>query len=105
VSQSPSDRTSSEPHVARVEGRRDRAARYARHGRLYTWAAILAAALALFIILIAENTRKVKVGWIFGYTHTSLVYLVLVSALVGWLAGIATSIVFRRRTRRPSSRL
>jgi uncharacterized integral membrane protein len=87
-----------------VERRRERAGRYARHGRLYAWAALLAAALVLFIVLIAENTRKVKVGWVFGHSQTSLVYLVLASALVGWLAGLATSILFRRRMRRPTTR-
>jgi uncharacterized integral membrane protein len=101
----PPDPSSREPAGPAGEGRRDRAARYAHRGRLYAWASLLALALVLFIVLIAENTRKVKVGWVFGYSRTSLVYLVLVSALVGWLAGIATSIVFRRRTRRPASRL
>jgi hypothetical protein len=43
----------------------------------------------------------VKVGWVFGYSHISLVFLVVFATLVGWLLGIATSFLVRRRTRRP----
>lgn len=38
----------------------------------------------------------------FGYSHVSLVYLVLFAALLGWLLGVATSILFRRSTRSTS---
>jgi uncharacterized integral membrane protein len=58
--------------------------------------------LVLLVILIAENTRRVKVGWILGYSHVSLVFLILFAAILGWLLGIATSVVFHRRTRRGS---
>ena len=83
------------------EKRIDRAYRYDRRTRLYAWAAALVLALLALVILIVENTRRVKVGWIFGYSHISLVFLILFSTLLGWLLGVATSIVFRRRTRRP----
>ena len=83
------------------ESRRDRAGRYARRTRLYTWTTVLVVVFVLLVILIAENTRSVKVGWIFGYSHVSLVYLVLFAAILGWLLGVATSILFRRRTRSP----
>jgi uncharacterized integral membrane protein len=83
------------------ETRRDRAGRYARRTRLYTWTTVLVAVFVLLVALIAENTRSVKVGWIFGHSHVSLVYLVLFAAILGWLLGVATSIVFRRTTRRP----
>ena len=79
----------------------DRGRRYARRGNLYTWALLLIAALVLLVVLVAENTRRVKVGWVFGYSHISLVFLVLASAILGWLFGVATSVLFRRRTRRP----
>lgn len=62
---------------------------------------MLVVVFVLLVILIAENTRSVKVGWIFGYSHVSLVYLVLFAAILGWLLGVATSILFRRRTRSP----
>ena len=82
-----------------MEGRRARAGRYTRRTMLYAWAAIFVVAIVLLIILIAQNTRHVRVGWIFGHSNISLVYLVLFAAVLGWLLGIATSIVFRRRTR------
>jgi uncharacterized integral membrane protein len=59
----------------------------------------LLAILVLLVILIAENTRQVKVGWIFGYSRVSLVFLILFAAILGWLLGVVTSVVFRRRTR------
>jgi uncharacterized integral membrane protein len=83
------------------ERSRDRVGRYARRTWLYAWTAVLVAVLVLLVVLIAENTRSVKVGWVFGYSHISLVFLVVFATLLGWLLGIATSILFRRRTRRP----
>ena len=83
------------------ESQRDRAGRYTRRTWLYTWATLLIIALIAIVILVAENTRRVKVGWIFGHSHISLVFLVLFAAILGWLLGISTSVVFRRRTRHP----
>lgn len=87
-----------DPHPA-PETRRSRAGRYTRRTWLYTWVGSLVGLLVLLVILIAENTRKVKVGWILGYSHVSLVFLILFAAILGWLLGIVTSVVFRRRTR------
>jgi uncharacterized integral membrane protein len=84
-----------------VETRRDRVGRHAHRTRLYTWAILLVATLVLLVILVAENTRRVKVGWVFGYSHISLVFLVVFATVLGWLLGVATSIMFRRRTRPP----
>jgi uncharacterized integral membrane protein len=81
------------------ESRRSRAGRYTRRTWLYTWTTLLVVALILLVILIAENTRRVKVGWIFGYSHVSLVFLILFATVLGWVLGVATSIIFRRRTR------
>jgi uncharacterized integral membrane protein len=83
-----------------TEGKRQRAGRYTHRTALYVWAAVLVVIVVLLVILIAQNTRHVRVGWIFGHSNVSLVYLILVAAILGWLLGIATSIVFRRRTRR-----
>ena len=81
------------------ESRRERAGRHARRTRLYTWATVLVVVFVTLVVLVAENTRSVKVGWIFGHSHVSLVYLVLFAAILGWLLGVATSILFRRSTR------
>ena len=83
------------------ESGRERASRYARHTRLYLWTTLSIVALVAIVVLIAENTRQVKVGWIFGYSHISLVFLVLFAAIWGWLLGLATGILFRRYTRPP----
>jgi len=42
----------------------------------------------------------VKLSWVFGDTNASLVWIILASAILGWLLGLATSIALRRRTRR-----
>jgi uncharacterized integral membrane protein len=68
--------------------------------RLYGWAGLLLVALVVIIALIVDNTRRVKIGWVVGSSRTSLVWIILVAAIVGWLAGLATSFVVRRRLRR-----
>jgi len=47
----------------------------------------------LLVILIVQNTGHVRVGWIFGHSRVSLVFLILFASILGWIAGIATSIV------------
>ena len=83
-----------------AETRRQRAGRYTRRTWLYTWTTVLILAFVAIVILVAQNARRVKVGWIFGYSHISLVFLILFAAILGWIVGIATSMLFRRRTRR-----
>ena len=87
-----------EPGAA--EGRADRFARQGRRARAYAWVALLVAALVVLVALVVDNTRSVKLSWVFGSGHASLIWIILVAAIVGWIAGIATSILLRRRTRR-----
>jgi uncharacterized integral membrane protein len=54
----------------------------------------------ILIALVVANTRSVKVSWVFGSTRQSLVWIILFSAILGWLLGIVTSVIFRFRTRR-----
>lgn len=80
-----------------------RSARLRRHGHrtaLYAWAFGLVALLVVLIALVLANTRQVKLGWVVGSGHASLVWIILASAVLGWLLGIATGVVFRLRTRR-----
>jgi uncharacterized integral membrane protein len=65
------------------------------------WALLLVALLVVLIVLISANTGKVKLSWAFGSTHASLVWIILAAAVLGWLLGITTAVVFRFRTRRP----
>ena len=86
---------------AAVETRGARASRHGRRARLYAWAVVGIAALMALIALVAANARSVKLDWIFGSGHASLVWIVTGAAVLGWLLGIATCILFRYRTRKP----
>ena len=66
--------------------------------RLYAWAFALVALLVIVIALAVANTRHVKLSWIVGTSHASLVWIILVAAVLGWLLGITTSVIFRVRT-------
>jgi uncharacterized integral membrane protein len=88
-----------EPQATR-EPRRDRLRRHGRHTWFYMWAGALVALLVILIALVVANTRNVKVSWVLGSTRQSLVWIILVTAILGWLLGIVTSEIFRFRTRR-----
>lgn len=83
-----------------VEPRRERLRRHGHRTGLYTLAFSLVALLVVLIALVIANTRQVKLSWVVGTGHASLVWIILASAVLGWLLGIVTSVVFRRRTRR-----
>jgi uncharacterized integral membrane protein len=85
------------------EPRRDSLRRHARRTWLYTWAGALVALLVVLIALVVVNTRSVKVSWVLGSTRQSLVWIILVTAILGWLLGIVTGVIFRVRTRRRNS--
>ena len=91
------------PETELVEGRRERLLRHGRRTRLYASAFATVALLVIVIALVIANTRQVKLGWVFGTSHASLIWIILVAAVLGWLLGITTSIVFRLRTRRRRS--
>jgi len=57
----------------------------------------------MLIALVVAKVRSVKLDWIFGSGHASLVWIVMSAAVLGWLLGIATCILFRSRTRKPWS--
>jgi uncharacterized integral membrane protein len=84
------------------EARGDRLRRHSQRVRLYGVAFALVALLVCLVALVVANTRSVKLSWVFGDTNASLVWIILASAILGWLLGLATSIAFRRRLRRDS---
>jgi uncharacterized integral membrane protein len=86
--------------VPAVEPEVDDKARHRRRAKLYAWAFLLAAFFVVLVALIVANTRRVKISWVVGSTRQSLVWIIIVAALLGWLAGLVTSLLFRRRTRR-----
>lgn len=83
-----------------VEGRRDKLGRHAHRTRLYLTALVMIAALIYLVALIVANTTRVHVSWVFGSGRTSLVWLVVIPAILGWIVGVMTSMLYRRRTRR-----
>jgi Lipopolysaccharide assembly protein A domain len=57
--------------------------------------------VAFLLVLAASNTAHVKVNWVFGSSHVSLVWLVLFAAILGWLVGLIATAAFHWRTRAP----
>jgi hypothetical protein len=50
---------------------------------------------------VSEASLQVKVNWLIGRSHVSLVRLVLVAAIVGWLLGLMANARLNWRTRAP----
>jgi uncharacterized integral membrane protein len=83
------------------ETRFQRGRRYGHRGRLYLTLIVGIAALVFLILLIARNTRDVKLDYVVDSTRTRLIWLVIISAIVGWVLGIVTALLIHRRTRAP----
>ena len=88
------------PETEPVESRSTRLRRHGRRTGLYAWAFALVALLMIVVALALANTRQVKISWLLGTSHASLVWIILAAAVLGWLLGITTSVIFRLRTRR-----
>ena len=73
------------------ETRFRRGLRYGHRTGLYASLVVAIAVLVFLILLIARNTRQVKLDYVFGSTPARLI----------WLLGILTSFLVRHRTRRP----
>ena len=82
------------------ESRFRRGLRYTHRTWLYISVFAAVATFVYLILLISRNTRHVKVDYVFGDTNARVVWLIVVSALTGWVLGLATSYLLRRRTRR-----
>jgi uncharacterized integral membrane protein len=98
--QAEADPTQARSQIPSVEPRRERLRRHGHHTGLYAWSFGLVALLVVLVALVVANTRQVKLSWVAGTGHASLVWIILASAVLGWLLGIVTSAVFRLRTRR-----
>jgi uncharacterized integral membrane protein len=81
------------------ESRLHRSLRYGHRTGLYVSLALGIGAAVLLILLIAGNTRQVKVDYVFGESEARLIWLVVISAIIGWVLGIVTAFLIRRRTR------
>jgi uncharacterized integral membrane protein len=87
--------------AARVEEetRMQRSLRYGHRTGLYATLILGIAAVVLLILLIARNTRQVRLDYVVGHTNAGLIWLVVISAITGWVLGIVTAFLVRRRTR------
>jgi uncharacterized integral membrane protein len=81
------------------ETRWQRGRRYGHRGSLYASLVLGIVAVVLLILLIARNTRQVRVDYVLGHSNTALIWLVVISAITGWVLGIVTAYLVRRRTR------
>jgi len=82
-----------------VETRGERFRRKAHRTGLYLYAFLTIALLVCLVALAVANTHLVEFSWVVGSSMVSLVWIVIFSAILGWLLGIVTSVVFRWRTR------
>ena len=85
--------------AAAVETRGERFRRKAHRIGLYLYAFFIVALLVCLVALAVANTDKVEFSWVVGSARVSLVWIVIFSAILGWLLGIVTGVVFRWRTR------
>ena len=67
---------------------------------MYFQAVLAVALLAAIVALLLANRRTVEVSWVIGSSRQSVIWIVLVTAVLGWLLGIFTSVLIRHRTRR-----
>jgi len=82
------------------ETRFRRGLRYTHRTWTYVSLAALVATAVYVILLISLNTRRVPVDYVFGSAKARVVWLILVSVIAGWVLGLATSYLLRRRIRR-----
>jgi uncharacterized integral membrane protein len=82
-----------------AETRAERLRRNARQGGLHVYAVGVVVLLAVLIALAASNTTAVKVNWLIGTSRVSLVWLVLLTAVIAWVLGLLASIRFQWLTR------
>ena len=83
-----------------AETRFQRGLRHTHRTSLYLALVVAIATIVYLILLISRNTRHVKVDYVFGDANARVVWLIVVSAITGWVLGLATSYLLRRRTRR-----
>lgn len=86
-----------------AESGRDRFHRRAHRARLHLYAWLAIVLLVGLVALAVANTSMTRVSWVFGTSRVALVWLILCSAILGWLLGIVVTAAFHRRTRTPRS--
>jgi uncharacterized integral membrane protein len=82
-----------------VETSGERFRRKVHRTGLYLYAFFTVALLVCLVALAVANMHQVEFSWVVGSSTVSLVWIVIFTAILGWLLGIVTSAVFRWRTR------
>jgi uncharacterized integral membrane protein len=96
------ERDAPTPEVAAEPAEESRFRRGLRHTHrtgLYASLVIAIAAIVFLVLLIARNTRQVKLDYVVDTTQARLIWLIIISAITGWVLGIVTAFLIRRRTR------
>ena len=68
--------------------------------RLYLRLVLVCLLVAYGIAFVLENNKHVRVHFVLGSAGVSLVWLILLSLVLGVLIGVLTSQLYRRRRRR-----
>ncbi|MCC6832437.1 MAG: DUF1049 domain-containing protein [Thermoleophilia bacterium] len=53
--------------------------------------------IALLLIFIVENSREVKVSFVFFEARMSLIWVIVLSAVTGWVVGFLLARLIKRR--------
>jgi uncharacterized integral membrane protein len=69
------------------------------------WAIVVALVLiaAYIVAFVAENTKTVGVHFVFLTAHTSVIWVILLSLLIGVVGGLLLSQLYRRSRRNQSA--
>jgi uncharacterized integral membrane protein len=97
-----SEQASSTPRVVpEGETGTERLSRGAHRTLLYVYVVAIIILVVYLIALTVANTRVVTVSWVFGSSDISLIWLVVVPAILGLFLGMLIGALLRYRTRRP----
>lgn len=67
---------------------------------LYARVFVLVALVVVLIALVVANTPgTVELSWVFGSGQVSIVWIIVLSAILGWLVGLVTGALIRHSTR------
>jgi uncharacterized integral membrane protein len=70
-----------------------------RRNEARSWLIVIALALVLayLITFAVQNTHKVPIHWVFGTTHSALIWVILVTLILGVIVGALARLYGRRR--------
>lgn len=78
--------------------------RQGRSAGLYGGALLAVVLVGVLVAWVVANRGRVEVDWLVGSTDAALALVIFVAAALGWVLGIATAVLIRRRASRPGDR-